>query len=348
VLAHPGVAASTTRARPTVGTFTTSDPVRAAVEVSHARYAGGAGLATEEVDGYGVTWASQVTLLSTDDPAAAPTAAAVAAGGPILFLRDGRLDPQVSAEVQRLLRRPHGLHKGVHVDVVASPGAVPASVTTDLESLGLRVRQISAGDAVRAAAATQPGRYYSYVVASQQDLPAVVAAAGVSSSPDTGLRPLLLTDGTTMSAASAARLDRIMHSSDAPATVYAVGSAAQAAVRSSWAGKRPFRIVDVGGSDPATTSLAAVEQLYDSPDRVSVTTSADWRSLLVAGMVGPTLVVDPGTGPSSATRAWLAASGAAYRASYVFGGTPGLARRVGADVYGTHYDVRRTPTDIPQ
>jgi hypothetical protein len=128
--------------------------------------------------------------------------------------------------------------------------------------------------------------------------------------------------------------------------VYAVGQQAQAAVRSSWPGKRSFHVVDLGGSDPYADSLAAVQRLYDAPGRVAVTTAASWQDGLIASMVGPTLVVDDRQGPEPATRAWLTASQAAMREAYVVGGSTGLADVVGRAVYGDRYVVTRSPGDI--
>jgi len=342
VLAHPGVASMATTAPPTVGSYAGTDPVTTAVAVSRARFVSGTEIPMDETGGFGISYATHVTLVSADDPSAAAPAAAMASGGPILFVRGGRLEPTVRDEIVRLLHRPRGLRMGVTVDIVGTPGAIPGSVASELRATGLRVRRFAPASAAADAAGVLRGDYVSYVVVSADDLPAIVSSAGSDS-------PVLLTDGSVMPSATAARLDAMPHDDlDAPATVYAVGGQAQAAVRSSWPGKRRFRIVDVGGPSPSAVSLAALQTLYDSPGHLSVTTIADWQDALIATMASPTLVVDRQAGPSTATRGWLAAGEAALRAVYVFGQPAGLADTVGQAVYGDRYVVRREPADIVQ
>ncbi|HEY3528774.1 MAG TPA: hypothetical protein VGK78_06450 [Nocardioides sp.] len=342
LLSHPGVASPATLTRPNVGTFAGTDPVGTALAVSRARFVDGTDIPDDESAANGLSWATHVTLVGTGDPAAAAPAAAIAAGGPILFLPDGRLDPRVRDELLRLLQHPRGFSVPVTVDIVGTTEDVPAEVDAavrGLEGLRVRVRRFAPDAAAADAAAAVRGSNESYVVVSQDDLPAIASSVSAQ-------HPVLLTDGATMPSATAAKLDRIEHSPDAPATVYAVGRDAQAAVRSSWPGKAPFRIVDVGGADPLADSLASVQTLYDAPGRLSVTTDADWRDLLIATMAGPALVVDRQQGLSEAAGVHLADSDAVVRAIYVFGGPAGLPQAIGTAVYGDRYDVRRAPTDI--
>jgi hypothetical protein len=340
VLAHPGVASLGISTRLIVGTYPSTDPVQAALAVSRAHFVDGTDIPVDETSAEGISWADHVTLVSTADPTAAPAAAAVASGGPILFVRDGRLSPEVRDEILRLLQHPRHFGRPGTVDIVAGPTDVPDSIASELRAAHLRVRRFDPSTAATdAAAATAGGFYSTYVVVSRNDLPAI--ASSVS-----GTDPVLLTDGATMPPATAARLDRMPHDAGAPATVYAVGREAQAAVRSSWAGKRSFRIVDVGGRDRSGDSLAAVQRLYDAPGHLSVTTAASWSDLLIAGMVGPVLAVDGVHSLTPATRTRLAASQAVLRAVYVFGPSPALADTVGRAVYGGRYAVRRSPADI--
>lgn len=337
VLGHPGVASLGTVAVPTVGTYA-GDPVTTALDVSRARFVSGVGQPMVESEGLGVSWASTVTLVSATDPTAAAPAAAMAGGGPVLFVRDGRLDPAVRDEIVRLLRRPRGMRMHPTVDIVGSTSAVPGSVASELTALGFAVRRFDPLTAADDAARVIRGAYESYVVVSGSDLPAIASSVG-------GTTPVLLTDGSTMPAATATRINRMPRDVGLP-TVYAVGQQAQAAVRSAWVGKGRFRIVDVGGQDPYDTSLEALQRLYDSPGRVGVTTGSSWQDTLIATMVGPTLVVDGGHGLATATRAWLASSEPALREVYVFGGTANLAEAAGRATYGDRFVVRRSPPDI--
>ncbi|MGA8248395.1 MAG: hypothetical protein WB797_15930 [Nocardioides sp.] len=339
VLGHPGVGSMGTLARPTVGVYAGSDPVTTAVTVSRAHFADGDQMAVDEADGFGVSLANHVTLVGADDPSAAAPAIAMAAGGPILFVRDGRLDPQVRDEIVRLLHRPHGMKTRATVDIVGSTSAVPGSVGAELGKLGLHVRRFDPEAAADDAAKAVRGWYPSYVVVSASDLPALASSVGTTD-------PVLLTDGSTMPAATAAELDRSHNDHGPLTTVYAVGEQAQAAVRSAWPGKRPLRVVDLGGSDPYANSLTAVQGLYDAPHRVGVTTAADWWDIVIASMVGPTLVVDEGQGLEDAATTWLSASQAAMRSVYVFGGPAALPGTVGHIVYGERFAVRRAPADI--
>ena len=342
VSGHPGVAAAAPLARPAVGAFTGTDPVSTALAVSRARFVDGTDIPAGEGDSVGISWVSHVTLLSTDDPSAAATAAASAAGGPILFLPHGRPDPRVRDEILRLLQQPRGYRMTVTVDIVGTTDDVASSVDRELrslEGLKVRVRRFAPDAGADAAAAGVRAGSDAFVVVSKDDLSGIASSVGTDN-------PVLLSDGSSMPSATTARLDRIADSPDAPATVYAVGRDAQAAVRSSWPGKRPFRIVDVGGTDPTDDSLAAVETLYDAPGRLSVATSADWRDVLIATMAGPALVVDQSL--STAAREHLAASEAVLRTVNVFGGPRGLVRSVGDAAYGDRYVVRPAPTDITE
>lgn len=340
VLRHPGVASFAALAGPLVGTYG-GDPVRAAVDVSRAHYVDGVDLPMDESSSLGVSSATRVVLVSATDPSAAAPAAAMANAQPILFVRDGRLAPRVRREIVRLLTPPR--HAGIHpvVDIVGSTSAVPDSVASQLQGLGLKVRRFDpTAAAADALSAVHGSQYGSYVVVSATDLPAIVSSVGTDS-------PVLLTDGSTMPAATAAKLDRMPRVNGRP-TVYAVGEQAQAAVRSAWSGKRPLRIVDLGGPDPYANSLAAVQGLYDAPGRVAVATATDWQDSLIATMVGPALVVDEQQGPEAAVQSWLAASQAAMRQVYVLGGPAGLARTVGHAAYGDRFALRHSPTDILQ
>ena len=340
VLHHAGVASPGTVSRPAVGTFPGTDPVTAALAVSRARFVDGTQVPVDESSGYGVSWADHVTLVSTDDRTAAAPAAAIARGGPILFLPDGRLDPRVRDEILRLMQRPQGFRRGM-VDIVGSPTAVSDSVMSELQSAHVRVSRFDPTTGAADVADALQGRDQTYVVVSQDDLSAVASSASATD-------PVLLTDGSTMPAATAAELDRMARDRySATPAVYAVGRDAQAAVRSSWPGKRPFTIVDVGGTDVAGDSLAAVQGLYDAPGRLSVATSADWRAMLIAGMAGPTLVVAH-RGLTPGASEWLAASQAVMRNVYVVGGSSALATTAGQAVFGDRYVLRRSPTDITQ
>lgn len=339
VLHHPGVGSLGTRVQPTVGVYADPDPVAAAVTVSRAHYVDVRHAPVDELGGLGVAGTGQVTLLSADDPSAAAPAAAIAAGGPVLFVRNGRLSPEVRAEIARLLQAPRRMRMHNTVNIVGTRRAVPGSVATSLRALGLRVRRFAPANAAADAAAARSGYYEAYIVVSRTDLPAVLSSVGASS-------PVLLTNGSTMPAATAAKIDKLRHYPGYPRTVYAVGMQAQTAVRSSWPGKRSFRVVDIGGPDPYANSLDAVQSLYDAPGRVGVTTMTSWQDALIATMVGPTLVVDEGPGLETAAQDWLAAGEAAMRGVYVFGGSAALPTTVGDTVYGDRYAVTRAPTDI--
>ncbi len=178
VLRHPGVGSMATLARPTVGVYAGGDPVTTAVAVSRAHYVDGIHIAMSDTESVGLSVANHVTLVGADDPSAAAPAMAMAAGGPILFLRDGRLDPLVSDEITRLLRRPHGMHTRATVDIVGTTSAVPDSVAAELGTLGFHVRRFAPGAAAADAAQAVDGWYPSYVVVSANDLPALASSVG--------------------------------------------------------------------------------------------------------------------------------------------------------------------------
>ncbi|MGH3470992.1 MAG: hypothetical protein ACRDPG_02970, partial [Nocardioidaceae bacterium] len=339
VLRHPGVGSLGTRLAPTVGDYASSDPVTSAVAVSRAHFIDGRDVPLTETGSLGVSWSNHVTLMSADDPSAAAPAAAIAAGGPLLFVRGGRLDPRVRDEIARLLQSPQWMRAHNTVDIVGTRRAVPDRVATTLQGLGLKVKRFNPARAAADAAIATRGSFQAYILVSRTDLPAVVSSVGTTT-------PVLLTNDSTMPAATAAKIDKMPHYAGYPPTVYAIGMQAQAALRTSWPGKRHFRVVDIGGPDPYANSLDAVESLYDAPGRVGVTTVSDWQQAMIATMVGPTIVVEGGHGLEAATADWLTAGEAAIRAVYVFGGPSTLPDAVGHTVYGDQFTVMRSPKDI--
>lgn len=332
---RPGVAAWAGTATPSVGWYEASDPVAAAVRVSRAHFVDGRHAPMDDTSSVGVAWRDRVTLVSADDPSSAAVAATVAAGGPLLFTRGDGLDPRVAAEITRILRMPRGTGRSGTVDLVGGADAIPSGMEAAVRQLGFKTRRIDPSDAPSAAAKAARGRYETYVVVSSTDLAGVVAGMGTYD-------PVLLTEGSTMPAATARKLDHMPHYSGGRPTVYAVGVEAQSAVAAQWPGQHPFRVVDVGGQSPAADSLGVVAAVYDAPVSVAVSASA-WRDQLIASMIGP--VLTSGHGLEKGARSWLSLSEAALLGTYVVGAAP-LARTVGQATYGAGVDLVRDPRDI--
>ncbi|MGH3444237.1 MAG: hypothetical protein ACRDPB_02565 [Nocardioidaceae bacterium] len=341
VLHHRGVGSFGSSAVPSVGVYS-GDPSDLALDVSRAHWVRGVDAPMDEGSSMGVAAADRVTLVDADDPGSAAVAAAVAGDdrGPVLFVRGGTLDPPVRAEIARVLRWPNGMSGRNRVDIVGDTSAVPDRVAAEIRAMGFRVRRFDPSHPAAAAAAAVRYRPSAYIVVSRTDLPAVLSSVGTGTA-------VLLTNGSRMPAATADRIDRMQRDPGYPPTVYAVGMQAQAAVRTSWPGKRHFRTVDLGGPDPYANSLDAARSLYDGPGRVAVSTTSDWQAALVGSTIGPTILVDEGHGMESATSDWLTAGEASLRGVYVFGGSRSLPDLVGHAVFGpSHFDTVAHPHDI--
>ncbi|HET7386018.1 MAG TPA: hypothetical protein VFJ19_05060 [Nocardioidaceae bacterium] len=341
VLQHRGVGSLGSTAVPSVGVYS-GDAVDLALDVSRAHWTRGLDPAVSAGPSMGLVAANRVTLMDPRDAGAAAVAAVLAGDdrGPVLFVRGGRLDPEVGAEINRILDWGRGSKRYSRVDIVGDEETVPDSVAAAIRAMGYRVRRIDPGDPAVVAASAVHYQPSAYIVVSRTDLPAVLSSVGTGT-------PVLLTDGTRMADATAQRLNRLARDPGFTPTVYAVGTQAQAAVRTSWPGKRHFRIEDVGGPDPYANSLDVTRSLYDGPGRIAVSTTASWQAALVASTIGPALLIDESHGMESATSDWLSSSEASLRGIYALGGSAGLPDQVGHAVFGpTHFDVVRQPHDI--
>ena len=144
-------------------------------------------------------------LVRSDDFADALAAAPLAAAeGPLLLTSRDRLDPATAQELRRVLPAGRTVH------LLGGPGVLGEGVERAVRELGLTVRRLAGEDRYATAVAVArhlapaaPGRC-EFVLATGRDFPDAVVGAGWAR-PE---RPVLLTDGERMPAATAREIER--------------------------------------------------------------------------------------------------------------------------------------------
>jgi hypothetical protein len=261
--------------------------------------------------------AGAVVLARNDDYPDALTGGplAAASGGPLLLTAPGSLDPSVAAELARVLP------KGGPVYLLGGTSALSTSVEAAVDALGYHVVRLAGADryaTAAAVAAAVPGVTSVFEVTGSDfadavsAVPAAVANHGV----------VLLTDGATQSAATAAWL-----AAHGGLTRYAVGGPAAQADPSATA---------VSGADRYATAAAVAARFFPAPKTVGVATGTAFPDALSAGARpgGPMLLV-PGTGPvPSPVSAYLSGLAVPPSQLNVYGGTSAVSDATASAVDG--------------
>ncbi|MCU1376484.1 MAG: hypothetical protein JWO68_3770 [Actinomycetia bacterium] len=284
---------------PTVTRLSGTDPARTSVVVSASVRSS----------------APAAVLARAEDFADALTAGPLAAkvGGPLLLTPGATLDPAVLAEVVRL--------KVTTVYLVGGTTALSPAIATALAGAGInavRVAGASRYETATAIAALVGGT--SVYVASATSW---ADAVGVSALAASLGRPILLTTGTALPAATAAALGTLgVRDATVVGGTAAVPDAVLAAVRAR--GITTSRLA--GTTRYLTSSLVADATLAAgvSPARTWLATGQDWRDALVAGPAaaangGVLLLIDGAQLNGSAASTWLSARGGAVRELRIVG-----------------------------
>jgi hypothetical protein len=276
----------------------------------------------------GHVYAYEVTLVGTSDPAALTVARLSLPRGPVLLTPPGSLSQDTLAEIARVLGPQHltvGPADHGTVNIIGDANAVSAGIETQLKGLGYQTKRTADSNPIAEAAALT-GRELTadytgavYVV-SATDTPAILSLEALQKGDQ-----LLLTDDATMPAADQPIINRLPLTRARPATIFAIGGQAQAALDSNWPGKPAnLRATKIGGTNARVNALLVAKQFSDGPTEVALSATGSWQDALLAAANGPgmpLLVADPEMGLSAGAGDWLGQSAASVSTVVVYGDT---------------------------
>jgi putative cell wall-binding protein len=196
--------------------------------------------------------------------------AAAAAGAPILLTEAGELPASTLAELQRL--------SPSRIVVVGGTGAISDDVVASLQGLAATVERVAGADRFATAAAIsadtfEPGVPVAYVATGNGFADGLVAGAAAAGD---GGGPVLLTDGSTLSEATIAELERLQ-----PGRIVVVGGTAAVGddVVAALGAFTDGDVTRLAGTDRYATA-AAVASTFDPGTAVFVATgTAPWDAL---------------------------------------------------------------------
>jgi putative cell wall-binding protein len=283
---------------PVVGRLSGANRFATAVAASQAQFpSGGAGA---------------VVLARADDYADALVGGPLAAqkNGPLLLTSGSTLPASTKTELLRVLST------GGRVYLLGGTSAIPASVESQLTSLGFQTTRLAGADrnATAVAVADALGDPATVLLATGTNYPDALAA-GPAAAHVAGA--VLLTSGATMPSETAAYL--AAHAK----TVYAVGGPAAAASPTAHA---------IVGADRFATAAAVAKQFFVAPPTFGVATGDNFPDALAAGALlahlGAPLVLSGGASLPTVTAAYVTSIGGSATSAHVFGGAAAISESV--------------------
>ena len=240
---------------------------------------------------------------------------AAAKSAPLLLTEGSTLPAATATELKRVLPA------GGTVYVLGGTSAVPATVASQLTSLGYSVVRYSGADryATAVAVAKALGSPTTVLLATGTNFPDALAAGPAAAHVHGAI---LLTDGSTVPTETATYLAGAH-------TTYAIGGPAAAAVPSATA---------ILGSDRYATAAAVATKFFPSSTVVGVATGAGFPDALAGGaqlalMGAPLLLSSQATVPTS-TSNYLTADHSVLTNVYVYGGTAVLGTKHRRSAHG--------------
>ena len=255
--------------------------------------------------------AGAVVLARGDDYPDALVGGPLAAekNAPLLLTEGSTLPAATATELERVLPA------GGTVYVLGGTSAVPATVASQLTSLGYSVVRYSGADryATAVAVAKALGRPTTVLLATGTNFPDALAA-GPAAAHVRGA--ILLTDGSTVPVETATYL------ASAHVT-YAIGGPAAAAVPSA---------TPILGTDRYATAAAVATKFFPSSTVVGVATGSGFPDALAGGaqlaLMGAPLLLSSLTAVPSSTSSYLTADHSTLTNVYVYGGLAVLGSNV--------------------
>lgn len=283
------------------------------------------------------TSAAKVAVLSRSDTfadALPGNALAAQKHGPLLLTGSAKLDPATAHELTTVL--PHG----AVVYLLGGTQALSPQVEADIKALGLTPERLAGGDrfTTSTAIAAEISAHPSHVlVATGKNYPDALAAGAAAAAYDDRAGVVLLTDDTTMPAATR---DYLKGLDPASATVYGVGGQAVRALTSAG-----LTFTPLSGDDRYATDLAVAQDrsLFPGPTVAGVAVGTNWPDALAGGayigaLHGPLLLTENDAEHEPAPWNYLAIHRTTLDSLAFFGGTAVISDQVMRSLTG---DIQR-------
>lgn len=283
--------------------------------------------------------------------------------GPLLLTPTAGLAAAVQNELIRVLGVPNAQNPQT-VYLLGGEQALSPAVFNTIAALGYHPVRLGGADryATSIAIATQmttntDGTVHQptrIMVATGVNFPDALSAGAAANSNGEGV--VILTQNKVMPAATAAFLNRFTYGGQGGVSAYAIGGQADGALRSVGFGPNGRPYTPIYGPDRYATSLLVAKTFFDGPSKVGFATSLNWADALSGGALmghvnAPLILVEPNSGPSADTTAWLKHTGPQLTNAYILGGngavTAGVDPLVGAAISGVAgFDQGTNPINV--
>lgn len=323
--------------------------IETAIAASQHNYASIGSVGSSGRDGTGRIPAGAVVLSRSDEFYDALTGSAFAADrlAPLLLTPTASLDPQVQTEIARVLP------KGGTVYLLGGDAALSPTVEIKLQALGYKVQRFAGSDmyatsvlvdqaiAADASPSGTPHAAAAIVATGTQYYDALAAGAAAGGFGEDTV--IVLTDGTSMPAASAAYLNSLSSGGKPPLT-YAVGGPGNTALHDAltsgqvtWGATAP--VTALVGNDAEGTSVKVAQTFFGTDvTTAAIATTNGWYDALTGGAmsgvdIGPLLLTPPaGLDPQVAD--YLQQENGFLDSAEILGGTSALPDAVLYQVQG--------------
>jgi ell wall binding domain 2 (CWB2)/WD40-like Beta Propeller Repeat len=297
--------------------------------------------------------ADSVVLTRSDGyyDALAGTSLAVAKQGPLLLTPPSSLNPDVAAEIQRVLK------PGGTVYLLGGTAALSTTVQDAVEKLGYNIDRLAGsnmyGTAIAIAHAVNPSPSFIMVATGTNYYDALTAGAAAAQG---GV--LVLSHGTSLAPETVSYLNGF---NPADVAYWAIGGPASAALQNSALKWSDYPFYAVVGNNAMDTALLVAQYFFVANTRVAVATMHGWYDALSGGAAighdgGPLLLTEP-TGLYGPDAAYLSTESGSLNEVDMLGGPAalpaGLIAQLGDAISlpgqwdYTSFEPGGTPPDFP-
>ncbi|GIG02469.1 cell wall-binding repeat-containing protein [Catellatospora citrea] len=269
---------------------------------------------------------AQSVVLSRSDnfaDALGGSALAAAKSGPLLMTPPTSLNPEIRAEIVRVL----GVRSGKTVYILGGTGAISAGVEAEIRAMGYNIDRRQGTNryetSVKIAEAITPDPDLVLVATGRNfpDALAAGAAAGSYNVPGSNMSAVVvLTADRALPTETRGYLNSVVApSTDIRTDVYAIGGQAASALQSN-----SYQFTDLVGSTRYETSYFVAEVFFGGHRVAGVATGTNWPDALAGGAMmatrnGP-LLLTPGASLAFPTQFHVDNNSGTIDTGYVFGG----------------------------
>jgi ell wall binding domain 2 (CWB2)/WD40-like Beta Propeller Repeat len=317
--------------------------IETAIAASQHNYASVGAVGNDGTDSQGRIPAGAVVLSRSNEfyDALAGSAFAADEHAPLLMTPTASLNSEVKGEIQRILP------SGGTVYLLGGDQAISPAVESSLNALGYKTTRLAGsnmyGTAVKVdqAITAQTGEAFAAIVATgTQYYDALAAGAAAGSLPGT---VIVLTQGTTMPAASAAYLNSLENQVDGVPITFTAGGPGNTAMQNAlndgvvnW-GAEAF-VEPLVGSNAPQTALKIAQTFFagdlgdGGAQTVAIATTKGWYDALTGGAMvavdgGPLLLTSP-TSLDPGVAAYLQAENGSLDSAEILGGTSAMPNAI--------------------